>query len=87
MDFPKHIECLNEGKTGQYYRLAGTNNYKCRSCGRITNQIEFEPVEYTWKEEPDKWRIWADKHISETAQKLIDKIVDDAKQNTKIRKK
>ena len=80
MDSPKHIKCINEGKTGQYYRIAGKNSYKCTSCGHIANGIEFEPIEYTWKENPEKWRVWVDKRISEDAEKLIDKIIKDVKE-------
>lgn len=86
MDFPKHIECLNKGLTGQYYRLCGSNNYKCRSCGIITNSRVFEPVEYSWKEEPDKWRVWVSEKISKEAKKLVEDIVSSAKKSKEVRK-
>ena len=54
--------------------------FECTSCGHIANGIEFEPIEYTWKENPEKWRVWVDKRISEDAEKLIDKIIKDVKE-------
>lgn len=84
MDSPKHLKCLNEGKTGQYYRLAGSSNYKCKSCGTITNGREFEPIEFSWKEEPDKWRVWVEKRVSEETMRLVNGLVDVAK-NPRVR--
>lgn len=62
MDAPKHIDCLNKGKPGQFYRMAGTNNYKCKSCGLIASKDSFDPVEFTWKTEPESWAVFVAKN-------------------------
>lgn len=77
MDSPKHIQCLNEGKTGQYYRIAGTNNYKCKSCGTITNGREFDPIEFSWKNDTERWKTWVnDKIKNDNGKKKLKHIVE-----------
>ena len=65
---------MNKGLTGQYYRMAGSNNYRCQSCRIITNGREFEPIEFSWKEDYDKWRVWADKNVKDGAKEVIKNI-------------
>lgn len=85
LDSPKHLSCLNKGLTGQYYRMVGSNNYKCRSCGLVANSAEFEPEAFKWRDEPDTWKVWADKNISDAAKKLSKRIVDEVKLHTSRR--
>lgn len=48
-DFPKCIECLIKHKTGQTYKLLGTNTYYCQSCKKQIDGATFDPLEFEWK--------------------------------------
>lgn len=58
MDSPKHLVCLDYGLPGQYYRIAGSTKFKCKSCGNIAEKDSFEAVEFEWKDNPDTWKTW-----------------------------
>lgn len=58
MDSPRHLACIDSGKTGQFYRIAGQNKFKCTSCGLIEEGTSFEPIEFEWKTNKEAWDEW-----------------------------
>ena len=48
-DSPRCFKCLSEGKIGQTYRIVKTRNYKCQSCGQITNHDQYESLDFDWR--------------------------------------
>lgn len=57
-DSPKCLKCLKAGKVGQTYRLSGKQNYRCSDCKVIYDKSEFDPIEFTWKDDFDSYKTW-----------------------------
>ena len=57
-DSPKCLDCLDSGRTGQTYKIAGKASFQCHDCKVIYTAISFEPEAFEWKENPEKWRAW-----------------------------
>lgn len=55
-DSPRCLNCLEKGKVGQFYKMVGSSNFKCQSCGKIRRANSFEPIEFEWKVKPDEWK-------------------------------
>ena len=79
MDAPKHFDCMVKGSTGQYYRIAGTTKFKCKTCSDIAYAVSFDPEAFTWKDAPDKWATWAKQFVDKDGIKHLKKVVKDAK--------
>ena len=75
MDSPKHIKCMNEGKLGQTYRIAGRNEFKCNSCGTIMDAKSFDPIEFKWRDDVETWASWMKQKVKTQAIKIIDDAV------------
>lgn len=54
-DSPKCINCLNAGKTGQTYKIAGRQQYVCSDCKTSYPASTFTPIEYMWKDDKPAW--------------------------------
>ena len=80
MDSPKHLSCLERNLPGQFYRISGSNRFKCKSCGVIEHISTFSAEEFLWKENPDTWRTWASKKVAEISKGHLDLIVKNAKE-------
>lgn len=63
MDSPRCINCIELGRTGQFYRIAGQQRYKCSGCGVVRAGSEFTQVEYLWKDQPEEWIKFAAEKI------------------------
>ena len=63
MDSPRHLACIDAGKTGQFYRIAGQNKFKCASCGLIEDGTSFEPIAFEWKTNQEAWEVWKNKKL------------------------
>ena len=48
-DSPKCMRCIEEAKTGQTYKVAGKQMYKCGSCGRVSERSEYKDEDFTWR--------------------------------------
>ena len=69
MDSPKHIGCLDDGADCQFYRLAGQNRYKCKSCGVIKGGSYFKDIEFQWRTNADAWKVWRKEQASEVSKR------------------
>ena len=48
------MKCIEEGKIGQTYKIAGKQNFKCGSCGRVSDRSEYSDEDFSWRTD-DKW--------------------------------
>lgn len=55
---PKCLPCLKAGKIAQTYKVTGKNKYRCRDCKTIYDGKDFDPIEFTWKENFAAYRGW-----------------------------
>ena len=68
-DSPKCLSCIEEGKIGQTYKIAGKAAFKCQSCGQITERESYAPEDFSWRYD-DAWLIKA-KSILETKKSKV----------------
>lgn len=57
-DSPKCLDCIKDGKKGQTYKVAGKPLYKCSDCKDTYHEQDFDPVEFTWKDETQAYKDW-----------------------------
>ena len=76
MDSPKHIACLNNGFTGQYYRIARTQNFKCKSCGDIRHKDSFQEGDFLWRKNPKAYEVLIKNLLSDKGKKNLKKALE-----------
>lgn len=60
-DSPKCLSCLDLGKVGQTYKVAGKPLFRCSDCKLTYHRDTFEPEEFLWKDDEKKWKEWKEK--------------------------
>lgn len=55
-DSPKCLNCMNNDKTGQTYKIAGKGYFLCRDCGTSYPLSSFQPIEFEWRTKKDEWK-------------------------------
>ena len=58
-DSPKCISCLQSGRIGQTYKVAGRSLYRCSDCKVVYRASDFEPIEFAWKDDFDGYKRFA----------------------------
>ena len=52
---PKCPLDIDRGIIAQTYRVAGSNLYKCFTCGRSFEKDMFKAIDYRWHSNPKGW--------------------------------
>ena len=53
MDSPRCIPCIENGRIGQTYRVAGKQMFKCQSCGKVTERAAYKDEDFLWRTRHD----------------------------------
>ena len=49
-DSPRCLSCIEKGKVGQTYKLAGRPEFKCSDCKTVYAKSKFDEMAFLWKE-------------------------------------
>ena len=68
-DAPRCLPCLEQGRVGQTYKVAGQPFFKCSTCKTIYHRDRFEIADYLWKDDPARWLVAVKAKQTITSQK------------------
>lgn len=54
-DSPFCLNCLNGGILAHTYHINRTRLFKCGRCKRITEEKQYEPLDFEWRNKFTQW--------------------------------
>ena len=62
-DSPKCLTCVDKGRIGQTYKMAGKPFFQCHDCGLVYERSSFDEEAFLWKDDPARWKAWLEKRL------------------------